>query len=165
MAGDGRSTGHAANGHGQAGAGAFHYEWMGPPGAAAIMLLLPLVVYALHFACTSDVCLSLQPGSPDFLRLDHPLHLGLLPLLSSLFSLRASLLYLGWLALHFGLYLCVPGPVVRGGPLDERGNSLAYPLNGLACAAISCAVALALVLTGAIPVSDPQHSTPPPPQQ
>ena len=163
MAGGKQSNGHHAAAVGGSGGGAsaagdgsdggFHYEWMGPPGAAVILLTLPVVVYFLYFACTSAVCLSLQPSSPDFLRVDDPLRDGLLPLLRSLVSVRAVLLYMGWLLLHFALYLVVPGSVVRGCPLDAQGHCLLYPLNGLACAAVSSAVALLLVLTGIIPVS------------
>ena len=109
------------------------YEWMGPPGALFIMLSLPLTIYFLYFACTPSSCLSLSPSSPDFLRLTNPLtaYGGWRGLLSSLFSVRATVVYVGWLLLHFVLYLVVPGKVVQGAPFDEHGRRLDYPLNGL----------------------------------
>ena len=35
-----------------------HYEWMGPPGALLIMLLVPAVMYALYFLCSPHYCLT-----------------------------------------------------------------------------------------------------------
>ena len=131
----------------------FPYEWMGPPGALVIMLALPVVVYGLHFACNAAHCLSLDPLSPDFLRLDAPFTAGLRPFLASLFSVRATVVYLLWLALHFVLYLVVPASVVQGSPLDEEGHRLSYPLNGLSSSLISVAVVVALVWMGLLPVS------------
>ena len=138
----------------------FPYEWMGPPGAALIMLALPVVVYLLHFQCTPTSCLSLDPKSPDFLRVENPFSQGLYPLLSSLFSVRATCVYLGWLMLHVFLYLALPAKVVQGGPLDKEGNRLSYPLNGLSSAIVSSLVVLALVWMGVIPVSQQNHSAP-----
>lgn len=46
---------------------AVKYEFMGPPGAAVIMLTLPLVVYGLYFGCNRTACPALNPSSADFL--------------------------------------------------------------------------------------------------
>lgn len=47
-----------------------------------------------------------------------------------LYSPEAIVLYLGWFALHVVLYFVLPGRVVEGTPVDEKGNKLKYPLNG-----------------------------------
>jgi hypothetical protein len=44
-----------------------HYEWMGPPGALMIMVSLPIIVYALYFACNETGCITLTRGGSDFL--------------------------------------------------------------------------------------------------
>ena len=50
--------------------------------------------------------------------------------LSRLWSWTAFAVYVGWLLLHFVLYLIVPGSRVSGVALDKRGNRLHYPING-----------------------------------
>ena len=135
----------------------FPYEWLGPPGAAVLMASLPLTVYFLYYQCTATSCLSLDPKSPDFLHVQNPFSEGLYPLLSSLFSIRATCIYLGWLGLHFLLYLTLPATVVQGVPLDKEGHRLSYPLNGLASAVVSILVVIALVWLGVIPVSHMHH--------
>lgn len=53
------------------------------------------------------------------------------PLVSSrVWSLRAFVVYVGWLLLHFVLYLTVPASEVAGVTLDKQGNRLTYPTNG-----------------------------------
>lgn len=51
---------HAANNESTSGAKQMHkieYEFGGPFGALAVVVFLPILVYALFFLCNKDVCL------------------------------------------------------------------------------------------------------------
>lgn len=39
-----------------------HFEFAGPPGAVAMLVCLPLLVFALYFGCNADQCVSLNPS-------------------------------------------------------------------------------------------------------
>lgn len=107
------------------------FEFNGPPGALALVVLLPIVVLALNYSCGAHglLAVSLQPPA---LRL--PMWEGFASV--ELFTWRATALVLCWFAFQVVLHLVLPGEEARGVKLRD-GTSLAYRLNGAAACAVS----------------------------
>ena len=120
--GTSKSSGHAKT---------THYEFMGPPGALAIILGLPAVCYGLVFFCNEDACLRLDSLPSSFP--DPPANMPL-------FSVEACLVFLGWMAFCVAAHVALPGVVKQGTPLPD-GSRLTYKLNGLAVLALTLAIA------------------------
>ncbi|KAK9807643.1 hypothetical protein WJX72_005150 [[Myrmecia] bisecta] len=107
------------------------YEFCGPHlGPLAIVFGLPLVCYALVFACNAQGCLKLSD-----------LQLPELPAKWQLFSSEALLAYLGWFALVAALHLILPGKRQEGVVLPT-GARLTYKLNGFYCCVVTISAAL-----------------------
>lgn len=96
------------------------FEFFGPYGPAAIMLLLPATCYGLVYACTRSSCLSLLPE----LKLPSP-QISV----DSLFSVEATLVFLAWMGVITLLHLLLPGQRAQGVVLPN-GKRLTYKLNG-----------------------------------
>lgn len=96
------------------------FEFFGPYGPGAIMVFLPLVCYGLVYGCTRTSCLSVFPD----LKLPTPQ-----VSLNNLFSLEATLVFLGWMGAITLLHLLLPGQRVQGVVLPN-GGKLTYKLNG-----------------------------------
>ena len=102
---------------------AFVYEFGGPPGAAAIMAGLPLVVLALFFGCGKEYCADSFTSAAE---LPRRVRDGLLA--GPLWSWEAAAVVFGWTLVHFLAYLLLPGPVVPGVVLRD-GTRLKYHMN------------------------------------
>lgn len=86
-----------------------NYEFGGPIGAFFTMISLPLVILALYSACSPQTC-SIQ----DVFKTK-------IPSASSMFSLKALLVVLGWLAFNILLYfLPIGGVSPPPPPLSRR---------------------------------------------
>jgi delta14-sterol reductase len=96
-----------------------HFEFFGPYlGPIGIILGLPLVCYALVYACNADGCMHLSPFSiPGF------------PANQRFFTWEAAGVFLGWLAFQAALHLLLPGQKFQGAKLSD-GSQLTYKLNG-----------------------------------
>ena len=110
-----------------------HFEFGGPLGAIAMLIFLPVTVFALYFGCNADQCVSLNPLSTSFLHVSKNPFAG--HTLTSffykyLYSPEAIVLYLAWFALHIVLYFILPCKTADGVALDAKGTKLKYPLNG-----------------------------------
>eukprot|EP00854_Cymbomonas_tetramitiformis_P026331 gene26331-32292_t len=98
----------------------FHWEFSGPYlGPVGIMFGLPLVCYALVFACNSSGCMAFGngisfPGFPDN---------------SEFFSSQGVQVAIAWMVLIFMLHLILPGARTQGVKLST-GAHLTYKLNG-----------------------------------
>jgi Ergosterol biosynthesis ERG4/ERG24 family len=96
------------------------FEFLGPWGPAALLLLLPFVCYGLVYACNQDGCLQLStlstslPGFPKGTRF---------------VTWDALVVYCGWLALQAGLHILLPGKTALGVELPDK-SQLQYKLNG-----------------------------------
>ncbi|RKP08981.1 ergosterol biosynthesis ERG4/ERG24 family-domain-containing protein [Thamnocephalis sphaerospora] len=114
-------------------------EFLGAPGAAAIIVICHAVLYAFYTNCTEDGCPNAQ---------------GLAWLVQSPFNFpsgwqsayhRLGLqVYVGWLSWLLGLYCLVPGRWVRGTVL-RNGTTLEYKVNALSAlvlTALGCAAGL-----------------------
>lgn len=97
------------------------FDFFGPYlGPVGIIIGLPLVCYALVYACNADGCLRLSPlWVPGF------------PAGMCLFSWEACAVFLGWVAAQVALHLVLPGARVQGVRLTD-GSRLTYKLNGQA---------------------------------
>jgi delta14-sterol reductase len=105
-------------------AAAFEYEFGGPIGAAAVMVGLPFVIVVLYFGCGAKFCVRSTSDASNLLT---KLSDGLSS--TTLWSWTATAAVFGWTALHFVLYLFLPGRVVDGVKLSD-GSRLPYHING-----------------------------------
>lgn len=96
------------------------FEFFGPYiGPIGIIVGLPLVCYALVFACNPQGCLQLNLGKP----LSFPVG-------QKLFSVEAFFVYVAWFTLLVVLHCVLPGDKTEGTLLSD-GSRLTYKLNGL----------------------------------
>lgn len=101
------------------------YEFGGPLGAVGIIFGLPFGAFALFVACGSDYCVTdVETLTALPARLLSAFNGGVV-----LWSWEAAAVVFGWAALHFAMYLMLPGEVARGVVLRD-GSRLRYPLNG-----------------------------------
>jgi len=107
------------------------FEFGGPGGAIGIIISLPLTIYMLYFGCAQQECIS---SVPDAIRLPSLLYDGLSRGFSEggdlkLWSWEVTCIVFAWAALHFILYLVLPGPTAPGVKLQD-GSRLNYNMNG-----------------------------------
>lgn len=96
------------------------FEFGGPLGATAVMISLPLVIVGLYAGCGRNGCASgLASAAAMFKSMQLP----------QLWDWTAAAVVFGWTALHFALYVLLPGPRVEGVVLRD-GSRLKYPING-----------------------------------
>uniref|UniRef100_A0A4X2K1R8 Delta(14)-sterol reductase TM7SF2 n=1 Tax=Vombatus ursinus TaxID=29139 RepID=A0A4X2K1R8_VOMUR len=112
-------------------------EFGGPLGTAAMLLLLPVVLFHLLLTCHSGPCSLLNLPSE-------------LPPTSAFWSPWALLLLLLWLGLQATLYLLPMGKVSEGRMLRDKSH-LQYPINGFRCLGLT-ALLVGLGLAGGLPL-------------
>ena len=105
-----------------------HYEFLGPPGALAISLLVPITTYALYFGCSEQTGGCPPPVSAtfkdDILRaLQNP------DWWKSLWDTQATLYYLAWYAFTVVAWFVLPGDWVEGVTM-RNGEKKLYKING-----------------------------------
>ena len=112
------------------------YEFFGPPGAAFIVISLPLVVYALYYLASPDgrLLVSLSPPRIALPELQFSW--------SSLFEIQAFAVIVGWFVFQVFLERVLPGKVVEGVVLSN-GKRLKYTMNGFL--AFLCTLVLCIV--------------------
>lgn len=104
-----------------------HYEFLGPPGALAITIGLPSIVYALYFTCSeaSGGCSpSLWSLPADLFRAVGDKNWWL-----SLFDAKASIAYAAWYAYTVAAWYFLPGEWIEGTEL-RNGGRIKYKING-----------------------------------
>ena len=104
------------------------FEFGGPIGAGANVVLLPCVVVGLAVACDGAFCLG-----------PSPLAAFAPPALGELLQPKAFAVVLGWLAFQALLQVALPGDVVEGTKLAD-GTRLPYLMNGHLAFWVSLAV-------------------------
>ncbi|KAJ1455391.1 ergosterol biosynthesis ERG4/ERG24 family-domain-containing protein [Pelagophyceae sp. CCMP2097] len=102
-----------------AAAPAHEYEFGGPAGACATMVLLPAVILGLGAACGETFCVG-----------PSPLAAFKLPELSELFSLKSFAVVVSWILFQAVLQLVLPGEVALGAVLRDGQTRLPYKING-----------------------------------
>jgi len=102
------------------------YEFGGPFGTAVIILIVPILVYSLHYGCSdqngcpspliSITNLDVSTfGDPDFWK--------------SLWDTEAMLVYLSWYTFCVVSWAVLPGDWVEGLPM-RNGKRMKYKING-----------------------------------
>lgn len=101
------------------------YEFLGPPGALAITVGVPVMTYILSFGCSEA-----NGGCPPKVNFD-----SIVASLSnpswwrSLWDTEAFLIYLAWYAFCVLSWAILPGPTVEGVTL-RTGRKKRYKING-----------------------------------
>uniref|UniRef100_A0A7S1MYI5 Delta(14)-sterol reductase n=2 Tax=Hemiselmis andersenii TaxID=464988 RepID=A0A7S1MYI5_HEMAN len=103
----------------------FEYEFGGPVGTTANVVLLPLLILFLYFACPAVKDGTCLPGI-DITKLTSIS----VPPLSSLLSPFAFALVTAWFFFLYLLELCLPKVIAYGTPLVGTGERLPYRING-----------------------------------
>lgn len=102
-----------------------HYEFLGPPGAAAITFGVPFMTYALYFGCSEHTG-GCPPPIDTAVILDS---LSNPAWWKGLWDTQATLLYLGWYAFTVAAWYVLPGDWVEGTTL-RTGGKKKYKING-----------------------------------
>jgi Delta14-sterol reductase len=106
-----------------------HFEFLGPPGAFAITILVPSVIYALFFACSESTQCRIPLDALDTI----PTRVSLAVLnpewWKSLLDLKAFAIYLAWYAFCLVAWYILPGEYVQGTTL-RTGEKKTYKING-----------------------------------
>ncbi|KAI8986073.1 ERG4/ERG24 ergosterol biosynthesis protein [Trametes punicea] len=100
------------------------YEFLGPPGALAITIGVPVMTYAFYFGCSEQT-----GGCPP--PIDTAVIIESLTSLSwwkSLWDTQATLLYLAWYAFTVIAWYILPGDWIEGTPL-RNGGKKKYKIN------------------------------------
>jgi len=104
-----------------------HYEFLGPPGAFAISVGVPIATYLLYFGCSEKA-----GGCPPNLDLasEHVLNaVTNLDWWKGLWDTEASLIYFSWYAFCVVAWAVLPGDQVAGTTL-RTGGKKQYKING-----------------------------------
>ena len=109
------------------------YEFMGPPGAVAIILGLPILMLCLTTFCEENTgCVHLR-AQPPFFEIPLPAGAGSLTdsLLASVgsFHPKAAGVYLAWMSYQVLMHLVLPGRWVTGTKLPDGSPALDYKLT------------------------------------
>eukprot|EP00195_Chlamydomonas_chlamydogama_P012789 CAMPEP_0202893210 /NCGR_PEP_ID=MMETSP1392-20130828/2832_1 /ASSEMBLY_ACC=CAM_ASM_000868 /TAXON_ID=225041 /ORGANISM="Chlamydomonas chlamydogama, Strain SAG 11-48b" /LENGTH=461 /DNA_ID=CAMNT_0049577463 /DNA_START=21 /DNA_END=1407 /DNA_ORIENTATION=- len=102
----------------QAASSKHEFEFFGPHGPGLLVLVLPVVLYALIYACNSQGCLQVWPS----------ISVSGWPAGSQIFTVDALIAYVGWFAALTILHLVLPGKHNQGIVLPN-GKRLSYKLN------------------------------------
>ncbi|KAJ3317297.1 erg24, C-14 sterol reductase [Boothiomyces sp. JEL0866] len=97
-----------------------NFEFLGPHGSIFTILLLPLTVLSLYFACSVDGC---PPSAIYSLKYDQ------ITIPALVYDRDAVKAYIGWIAFHLALSIVTPGKTVEGAVTPD-GKRLKYKING-----------------------------------
>jgi hypothetical protein len=101
-----------------------HYEFLGPPGALAVSLLVPVTTYALFFACNEqNACIPAFASDRVVAAVSDP------DWWLALWDTEAALIYLGWYVFCILAWAILPGDWVKGTTL-RNGEHQSYKING-----------------------------------
>ncbi|RUP49886.1 ergosterol biosynthesis ERG4/ERG24 family-domain-containing protein [Jimgerdemannia flammicorona] len=106
-----------------------HFEFLGPPGAAAMITFLPLLVWFLAFFCNEDGCPPKSIWSIGVEDLSRWFSLKFF--LANMYDPTAYAAYLGFVLFLAGLYIVLPGEEIEG-TLLRNGKRLKYKVNAFA---------------------------------
>lgn len=102
------------------------YEFMGPPGALGISVLVPFFTYFFALGCDERGC----PPTPVIPFFEQGFRAALTyDFWSSLWDTKAMAVYLAWYAWIVIAWATIPGPWVEGSKL-RNGEKLFYKING-----------------------------------
>jgi delta14-sterol reductase len=103
------------------------YEFLGPPGALAISLGVPIITYALYFGCSEAT----GGCPPQLTSIDERIvaSVSSLDWWKNLWDTDATLIYLGWYTFCVVAWAILPGDQVEGTTL-RNGGQIQYKING-----------------------------------
>lgn len=104
-----------------------HYEFLGPPGALAISIGVPIVTYLLYYGCseaTGGCPPQLNGVSASIIQ-----SITSLDWWKSLWDTEAALIYLAWYAFCVISWAILPGDQINGTTL-RTGEKKLYKING-----------------------------------
>lgn len=103
-----------------------HYEFLGPPGALGISLLVPLFTYFFAFGCDERGC----PPMPVGMYLKEGFRqMQTWQFYADLWDTKATTAYLAWYAWCVVCWAVLPGQWLEGTTL-RNGEKLWYKING-----------------------------------
>lgn len=103
-----------------------HYEFLGPPGALGISVLVPLFTYFFAFGCDERGCPPMPVGM--YLQ-DGFRQMQTWQFYADLWDSQAAIAYLGWYAWCVVCWAVLPGQWLEGTKL-RNGEKLWYKING-----------------------------------
>lgn len=118
-----------------------HYEFLGPPGALGISLLVPLFTYFFAFGCDERGCPSMPVG--PFLK-EGFRQMQTLQFYADLWDTKATIAYLAWYAWCVVCWAVLPGPWIEGSTL-RNGEKLWYKINGELHCKAQCSLLLQML--------------------
>lgn len=108
-------------------AASHHYEFGGPIGAAAVVILLPYVIFALFFLCNQDTCVTFT----NIFDYDWPSFLRQLLHAQDYITAFGFTVFIGWFLFQFFLERFLPGEIAEGSVLPGTTDTrLKYTMNG-----------------------------------
>lgn len=102
------------------------YEFLGPPGALGISILVPLFTYFFAFGCGERGCTP-TPVLPYFQNGFQQMQTW--QFYADLWDTKATIAYLGWYGWCLICWAVLPGPWIEGIIL-RNGQKLSYKING-----------------------------------
>jgi hypothetical protein len=104
------------------------YEFLGPPGALFVTLVVPITTYALYFGCSEKTggCPPALNTIPDRVKVS----LSDLNWWKGLWDTEAALLYAAWYAFCVVAWAVLPGDRVEGVTM-RTGEKKKYKINGV----------------------------------
>ncbi|KAF9295868.1 erg24, C-14 sterol reductase [Mortierella antarctica] len=140
------------------------YEFLGPPGAVAMLVVLPLITYGLYYNCRAEFgCIPAYWNSKDgywpSINFSQPLSMpsDLWAFLLSTWDTDAMLVYSAFMVFLFVAYFVIPGRVVEGAVVGGVGGSpltkdrsnfkLKYKVNALRTLMLIAAMICATLAT------------------
>lgn len=103
-----------------------HFEFLGPPGAFLVSTGIPIVTYALYFAC-SEATGGCPPSGITVGRVFHALSSS--DWWKGLWDTQATIAYFAWYAFCVLAWAILPADEVSGTQL-RNGSKKAYKING-----------------------------------
>ncbi|KAG8722996.1 erg24, C-14 sterol reductase [Ceratobasidium sp. 428] len=116
-----------------------HFEFFGPPGVGFISLTVPLVIYAVNYACSQhsgNEFTSLRRLATSILKLDG---------WASLFDAEAAIAYAGFYAFTIAAWYFLPGEWIEGTEL-RTGGRLKYKMNAFATLVLTASLTAVWIL-------------------
>ncbi|KAK0466753.1 ERG4/ERG24 ergosterol biosynthesis protein [Desarmillaria tabescens] len=118
-----------------------HYGFFGPPGALFIILILPIITYALYFGCSEET-----GGCPPTITPDRVIHaVSSLEWWKGLWDTEATSIYLVWYAFCVVAWAILPGDQIEGVTL-RNGEKKKYKINAFSTFLLASGIAIGIIL-------------------
>ncbi|KAL0566460.1 erg24, C-14 sterol reductase, partial [Marasmius crinis-equi] len=117
------------------------YDFLGPIGAFAVTIIVPVIVYSQYFGCSEE-----SGGCPPHIFLeDISKSLGSQRWWQKLWDQEAAVAYLAWYAFCVVCWAILPGEWVKGTVLRD-GSTKDYKINGLSTLVLAVGLAVGTIV-------------------